>query len=374
MKHNPPTFEADLDALLAPISAEHPAGESLRYEQTYDLIKEARRADDPNLPQGIYATELKKADWSLVEQLCAEALATRSKDLQLAAWLMEAWVHLHGFAGAREGLALLRGLLEGFWEHLYPEIDDDPGTQDQVRDGLSPGQAFDALSVLLEWLDNKLSFSLKQLPVTEPNVGDLPAYSLADREQADRNEMLTPKDNGKPKDASRLTRARFLNSVTMTPTEFFQDLNAVVGAILEAADALEGVLHARSGQETASLYQFRGVLSTIQAYAAEVLRDREAPAPATSNGTPNTEQLPEPEAMDTPTTSTGIHSRADAYRMLLEAAEYLAKTEPHSPTPYLVRRAVAWGSMSLVEVMQELVKEKSDLSFIYELLGVQEGS
>ena len=366
MKHNPPTFEADLDALLAPISAEHPAGESLRYEQTYDLIKEARRADDPNLPQGIYATELKKADWSLVEQLCAEALATRSKDLQLAAWLMEAWVHLHGFAGAREGLALLRGLLEGFWEHLYPEIDDDSGA--------SPGQAFDALSVLLEWLDNKLSFSLKQLPVTEPNVGDLQAYSLADREQADRNEMLTPKDNGKPKDASRLTRARFLNSVTMTPTEFFQDLHAVGGAILEATDALEGVLHARSGQETASLYQFRGVLSTIQAYAAEVLRDREAPAPATSNGTPNTEQLPQPEAMDTPTTSTGIHSRADAYRMLLEAAEYLAKTEPHSPTPYLVRRAVAWGSMSLVEVMQELVKEKSDLSFIYELLGVQEGA
>ena len=185
MNRNAPTFETDLDALLAPISAERPAGESLRYEQTYDLIKEARRADDPNLPQGIYATELKKADWSLVEQLCAEALATRSKDLQLAAWLMEAWVHLHGFAGAREGLALLRGLLEGFWEHLYPEIDDDPGTQDQVRGGLSPGQAFDALSVLLEWLDNKLSFSLKQLPVTEPNVGD-----LTDRRSSDRTGPL----------------------------------------------------------------------------------------------------------------------------------------------------------------------------------------
>ena len=39
----------------------------------------------------------------------------------------------------------------------------------------------------------------------------------------------------------------------------------------------------------------------------------------------------------------------------------------------LVKRAVAWGSMSLVELMQELVKGQSDLSFIYELLGVREG-
>lgn len=358
MNPTAPPFEADLDALLAPISAERPVGESLRYDQTFDLVKEARREDDPNLPQGIYTTKLKKADWPLVEQLCTEALSTRSKDLQLAAWLLEAWIHLHGFVGAREGLVLLRGLLEGFWESIFPEIE---------------GEDLDARLSPLEWIDNKLWFVLKRQRITRPNVGDLPGYSSADRDQADRNEMLAQKDSASARDADPLTRARFLQSATMTPTEFFQDLRTTVDETLEAAQALEGVLRDKSGQEVILLYQFRGVLDAVRAFAVEILHDRDAPMPFAPNGTPKSEPSPLPEAMDTSTPSTGINSRADAYRMLLEAAEYLAKTEPHSPTPYLVRRAVAWGSMSLVEVMQELVKGQSDLAFIYELLGVQEG-
>jgi type VI secretion system protein ImpA len=67
-----------------------------------------------------------------------------------------------------------------------------------------------------------------------------------------------------------------------------------------------------------------------------------------------------------------IRSRSEAYRRLTEAADYLQRTEPHSPTPYLVRRAVAWGGMSLGELLQELVQSDSDLNAIYTLLGMRE--
>jgi type VI secretion system protein ImpA len=80
----------ELDALLAPISDEQPAGEWLRYDDLHDRIKEARREDDPDLPLGVWQTELKRADWPTVQTLCAGALAGYSKDLQLAAWLLEA--------------------------------------------------------------------------------------------------------------------------------------------------------------------------------------------------------------------------------------------------------------------------------------------
>ena len=40
------TYRVDLEKLLYPISVERPAGESLRYEGTYDRIREARRQDD----------------------------------------------------------------------------------------------------------------------------------------------------------------------------------------------------------------------------------------------------------------------------------------------------------------------------------------
>ena len=114
----PPVF--DLERLLEPISPERPAGEPLRYDGTYDRIREARREDDPRLSQGIYQSELKRADWAAVERVALEALETRTKDLQIAAWLLEAWLQLYGFAGASAGLRLMSGLCENFWEKMYP--------------------------------------------------------------------------------------------------------------------------------------------------------------------------------------------------------------------------------------------------------------
>ena len=70
--------ELDIEKFLSPVSAERPAGEPLRYEGTYDRIREARREDDPDLPQGPWKTELRKAQWKLVESICVEALETRS--------------------------------------------------------------------------------------------------------------------------------------------------------------------------------------------------------------------------------------------------------------------------------------------------------
>ena len=81
----------DLNALVAPISGDKPAGESVRYSGIYDAIQEARRADD-ELPMGDWQREAKTADWLTVINLSTEALANKSKDLQLAVWLAEALV------------------------------------------------------------------------------------------------------------------------------------------------------------------------------------------------------------------------------------------------------------------------------------------
>ena len=71
----------DLNALLAPISAENPAGEPVRYTGVYDAIQEARRADD-ELPMGEWQREVKTADWHTVINLCSETIRNKSKDLQ----------------------------------------------------------------------------------------------------------------------------------------------------------------------------------------------------------------------------------------------------------------------------------------------------
>ncbi len=88
----------DFDRLLAPVSDDRPSGESLQYSGLYDEIREARRADDV-LEQGDWKRELKVADWDEAVALATDALLTKTKDLQVAAWLAEGLTMLHGFAG-----------------------------------------------------------------------------------------------------------------------------------------------------------------------------------------------------------------------------------------------------------------------------------
>src|SRR5665213_2641552 len=109
--------------LLNPIAGENPSGVNLRYDPVYDQIKEARRQDDAG-PQGDWQRERKVADYRQVVDLAGKSIAERSKDLQLAVWLTEAALHREKFAGLQQGLDLLRGILEQFWDTFYPEIED----------------------------------------------------------------------------------------------------------------------------------------------------------------------------------------------------------------------------------------------------------
>src|SRR5271166_2837053 len=98
------------DDLLNPIEGPNPSGVNLRYDPIYDKIKEARREEDQP-PPGMTEQDRKLADNSLVIKLTTEALAKKSKDLQLAAWLTEALLKQRGFAGLKDGLLVCSGLL-----------------------------------------------------------------------------------------------------------------------------------------------------------------------------------------------------------------------------------------------------------------------
>jgi len=93
------------DDLLNPIAGDNPSGPSLRYERVYDQIKEARTEEDDTIPAGAWQRTAKRADFVLVIKLAGEALATKSKDLQLAAWLAEAHAK-------REGLSMIQPSLK----------------------------------------------------------------------------------------------------------------------------------------------------------------------------------------------------------------------------------------------------------------------
>ncbi|MDR2268333.1 MAG: type VI secretion system ImpA family N-terminal domain-containing protein, partial [Holosporaceae bacterium] len=111
----------NMEKILHPISEDDKCGQYLKYEHVYDQIREHRREDDPQLTQGIWQTEPKKANWEEVKAICEDILINRSKDLQVAIWLLEALSEMHGFSGLNHGLLLLHALCEKFWAEIHPQ-------------------------------------------------------------------------------------------------------------------------------------------------------------------------------------------------------------------------------------------------------------
>jgi type VI secretion system protein ImpA len=353
----------DLEPLLQPISPEAPSGRSLRFEPLYQRIREARREDDASLPQGVWQASLKRADWALVAELSQQALARESKDLQLSVWLTEAWLMQRGFAGLRWGLQLSTALLERFWDTLWPALE---GDDTEAR--LAP----------LKWLDDRLALALGKVPLFKPPVPGAVTYVYADWQQILLRERQAgtraPSDAANEEDETPegtppapVTRERFLAAAAQMPAPALATLARQLTEALESASALEQVLDARLGHTSVALHRGRALLGDLQVLLT-LLRggsstERTAEEPEAS---PASEATPEAHA------AGFIQDRSEAYQLLEIAADYLLSTEPHSPVPYLVKRALAWGRMPLNELLRELVPDDANVQAIHTLLGMKQ--
>ena len=345
------------EAMQGPISQESPTGESLAYEGAYDNIREARRYDDPSLPQGDWQHKLKKADWNKVRLLCIEALSFRSKDLQLAVWFTEALLHQHGYVGLKAGLQLIIHLCENFWDDLYPPLEENGDMELRI----SP----------LVWLNEKLSIQLGYTPITSPATDDILSYSFFDRENAWLLENKSVQEKQAAEAESKPTQTKFLTSVTLTPRSFYVTVTDDLHESIELIDALNKLLNESCGKQAPSLGRFRDTLENIH-YVVNVIVQQK---PTEEVETEETDAGEDGEIDGTASGTVNhlplVRNRQEAYRRLAEAADYLMQTEPHSPTPYLVRRAIGWGNMSLTELLMELVGNENDLRTIYHLLGIK---
>jgi type VI secretion system protein ImpA len=341
--------QIEVDDLLQPIAGANPAGESLRYEGTYDRIAEARREDDPKLSQGIYKTAHKRADWATVSAVCVEALTTRTKDLQIAGWLLEAWLHRDGFAGVAKGLRVVAGMCELFWNEMYPEIE-----PNDMEGRIAP----------FDWIEQKLSLKLKQIPLTMHSEGE--SYSYVDWERACHFENLAMKDPRALQEALEKINpsvSAFRNAVRATERSFYAELVCDLDDAIEACAQLEQMLDEKCGKNAPGFRQFREALNAIRQLICQDMGEEEIKADV------HELESPQPAVSESEPSSGGpIRSRADAYRRLSEAADYLLRAEPHSPTPYLVKRAVEWGNMSLPELLQQIVRNEGELTEIDRLL------
>ncbi len=250
----------DPENLLIPISGDNPSGDPLRYTQTYDEIKEARRADDA-LDQGEWQHERKASDWDQVIDLSVDALSTRTKDLQIAAWLTEALTKKKGFDGLRTGLQTINGLLDAFWDSLHPEIDDD-----DLEFRAGP----------LEFLNNNLAMAIKEAPLTDKK--DTSGYSWFKwRESRDVGYEDTARDPGAREamiNEGRISGEVFDAAVARSSKAFYQALSNNIEACREAFERLDAFVDDKFGRDAPRISDIGAAILDCQQVVTGILKEK----------------------------------------------------------------------------------------------------
>jgi type VI secretion system protein ImpA len=356
-----PVFSEATTNLLYPIDKLSPAGEDLSYSTLFDEIREARRSDDSGLTQREWATDIKFADWNLVCSLCENALKARTKDMQIAAWYIEANVYLQGFSGLAQGLELLHGLMASYWTSCYPVFD---------------GYDLDERCAKIEWLNGQLPFALQKIPVTQTQDG---VYTYLQWKESRWVENLGLKDTKARMDAiadGKLSGELFDKAVRQSGMTFYEALLRDSQKALAALDALNTLVEEKFGNDSPSLNDLRSTLVDCVSLAGRLYAD--VGGRATSESQSHTENtahqsevaLNSHEGSRTITVGA-VTSRQDAVQSLRNVAQYFRINEPHSPVALLADRAAKWAEMSLEQWLGTVIKDDGTLGQLRELLDVK---
>ncbi len=363
----------DVESLLRPIDEAQSTGRDLTDADEYQAIREHRRADvdiilrdDPfDKSRRLFRKpDQKSSDWHAVVRLGCEALRTKSKDLQIAAWVTEALGQLHGFEGLRDGFGLLHQLQERYWADVFPRLE--PG------DPESRYGPYDFLNS-----EKVLPLLIRSFPLTKGGGGE--SYCYSDFASMTQNDELVRKNPEVARQSLRgqnkIVSEDWERAAAQTSRSFYEKRTAELTECLEAFSAWEEntvELFPRGprGQSTApSLSNIRQALTACRDVVATILEAKPAPVSAASRDLVQEDEQPladvgdgqgREEGLATTTRPTAaplraptqpeatpapIADRDTAYRHLLSIVEFLRKDDRDNPVSYLLVRAYRIGEV-----------------------------
>jgi type VI secretion system protein ImpA len=346
----------DIDVLLAtPAPDESSNGEDVaeriaeerrqlanRFRATRDQLKR-----DRNPPEDPYDDTPVKVDWAKLVQIATDALREPYKDLQIAAYLTDALTVREGFPGARDGLHLLRRLIDECWESLSPPVDDGD---------------FEVYAAPFAWLNGEDTGSrfpnrLRATTLFRGPKSNLD-YSFHDWNQA--------KDG-----IGRISWADFEKAVDGTS---LADCEAVASDLAACRDELrlltESIANRPFGADgntnAVSLENLGKALKDCYGLVQQTIRKKGGQADASGAG----ETVPDDSGHASgPSTAA---TRDTIYRQLKQAADSLRRLEPHSPVPYLIHRAVELGALPFHQMIRALIRDVAVLGELNRELGIKE--
>ena len=328
---------AELLELLNEVSPDNVCGEHLEYDPAYLEFAKNILGKPEDLITGEKA---QPPNWRDIQK-DAIALLRRTKDIQIAVSLLRALIHLEGITGFRDGLNLLQGLLEKYWENIHPILDPDDNLDPTIRVNIIEELSnFDSVLwplTLSPLVDSKLAgrFCLRDIHLATDKI-DLPAGAT----KPDIG-IIKAAFNDLAPEVAKATHQAITESSSMIKQldAFFNDKVGVGnGPNFSPLTALLNDLR-YVFEEYAVLESLDESAQTSDAVQAEGEAPATAAAPRQQSGVGE------------------INSRQDVLKALDLIFKYYAEKEPSSPVPILLQRAKLLVTSDFMQIVENLLPD-----------------
>jgi type VI secretion system protein ImpA len=357
--------------ILAPFVGDTPAGEDLRLDATpqsiYYRLRDARaeaRAQERANENDPSASDTESGHWRTVRQLATEALRSRTKDIEIAAWLTESLARHDGLTGLAEGAAILTGLIGQFWDMgLYPTADPaEPEERLLSISGLSGAER-----------DGSLLPPLRKIALFERDDGTPVTFWMYERSK----EISVFQASGQtPRGAA--TNVPSFADLEATANGRGREALLTVGR--EAARALvawrgleSAIAKVVAADQAPSTSRLRGLLETLKRTVERyvpVTGFAEVPQVETEPASDDT-VLSEEEQPRIVVAPRSAATRDGMLDQVLQIAETFRRNEPNSPFGYTLAEAVRRARLPWPDLLREMLPDPAPRSNILVGFGLK---
>jgi type VI secretion system protein ImpA len=323
----------DVETLLKPISAEQPCGADLEYAPEFLQLQELARGK-PEQVIGDKVRAAQEPSWPKVREE-SEALFGATKDLRVAGILHCALLKTAGVAGLETSLAVIHGLLERYWDHLYPPLD--------AEDDNDP--TFRVNCLVSSLAGEESTAALRQMTIVESR--QFGRHSL--RQYRIATGVLQAELP--PETTVQQELARFEAAIGDVDLQALKASAAAAAAAAAHLNGIEKILLEKAGGIPEELTPLRSDVKDLDAiYSAQLVKRGEV----TPGGEGATSETGSGASTSAVQVTGGIRNRKDVVHTLDALCEYYARHEPSSPIPLLLQRAKRLVDKGFMDIMRDL--------------------
>jgi type VI secretion system protein ImpA len=338
---------SEIELLQSPVEGPLPCGEDLEYDPEFMALQQAATGKrEQQFGSTIIPAE--PPDWARVERI-AKQLCQRTLDVRVLVLLTLAWTESRGLPGYVDGLRVVDGILQKFWNDVHPRVVD--------GDFEDPLPRMNALAALAE--AEGLGRSVRDARLLEDAGASMSlrqVEALLDSSKADQIDY--PGGIGRLREVARRAQEKAAPAVMA--------LHAALELLRRIRETSERAL----GQSWAPDFsRLERSLRTV----VQLLPEQAQPEPAEASQAAvqgNGSAQAAPSAQGAAATGNGasgaraasikdieISTRDDVQVLLEKACQYMERTEPSHPAPMLIRRAQRLLDLNFFQIIEELVPE-----------------